>query len=122
MIHARKKDLVSQLRTMLLGKEGIERIYGTEEIAKIGIPLSSQSGQAPDMVLSAAPGYLFSNEPEGNYVTPPDEGGTHGYINDDPEMQAIFIAWEQIFQKVFAWTRFRTSILPQRSLCCSDLR
>ena len=27
------------------------------------------------------------------FVTEPIEGGTHGYLNTDPRMQAIFIAW-----------------------------
>jgi predicted AlkP superfamily pyrophosphatase or phosphodiesterase len=44
-------------------------------------------------VLSALPDYSFGNEAEGNYVTGIDEGGTHGYLNTDPKMQAIFVAW-----------------------------
>jgi predicted AlkP superfamily pyrophosphatase or phosphodiesterase len=27
------------------------------------------------------------------FVTEPTEGGIHGYLNTDPRMQAIFIAW-----------------------------
>ena len=33
------------------------------------------------------------NESEGDFVTPAAERGTHGYLNSDPKMQAIFIAW-----------------------------
>ena len=44
-------------------------------------------------MLSALPDYSFGNEAEGNYVTGIDEGGTHGYLNTDPKMQAIFVAW-----------------------------
>jgi predicted AlkP superfamily pyrophosphatase or phosphodiesterase len=43
-------------------------------------------------VLAAKPDYAFSNETEGDLVTPAS-GGTHGYLNTDPKMQAIFMAW-----------------------------
>jgi predicted AlkP superfamily pyrophosphatase or phosphodiesterase len=36
---------------------------------------------------------MFSNESDGDLVTQVASGGTHGYINTDPKMQAIFIAW-----------------------------
>ena len=36
---------------------------------------------------------MFSNESDGDFVTQVAAGGTHGYINTDPKMQAIFIAW-----------------------------
>jgi predicted AlkP superfamily pyrophosphatase or phosphodiesterase len=38
-------------------------------------------------------GYMFGNESEGAFITPEPGGGTHGYLNTDPQMQAIFIAW-----------------------------
>src|SRR5258707_1365657 len=50
------------------------------------------SDQAPDLVLAATPDYMFSKESDGEFVTPA-EGGTHGYLNTDPKMQAIFLAW-----------------------------
>jgi predicted AlkP superfamily pyrophosphatase or phosphodiesterase len=36
---------------------------------------------------------MFGNESEGDFVTQVAAGGTHGYLNTDPKMQAIFIAW-----------------------------
>jgi predicted AlkP superfamily pyrophosphatase or phosphodiesterase len=44
-------------------------------------------------VLSAKPGFAFSRESEGAYATDANEAGTHGYLNTDPKMQAIFLAW-----------------------------
>jgi predicted AlkP superfamily pyrophosphatase or phosphodiesterase len=35
---------------------------------------------------------MFSSESEGDYLTQ-EAGGTHGYLNTDPKMQAIFLAW-----------------------------
>jgi hypothetical protein len=49
--------------------------------------------QAPDLVLAATAGYCFGGEAVGNYLTEVNEAGTHGYVNTDPKMQAIFLAW-----------------------------
>lgn len=35
---------------------------------------------------------MFSGESEGDFITHVSDAGTHGYINTDPKMQAIFIA------------------------------
>jgi predicted AlkP superfamily pyrophosphatase or phosphodiesterase len=44
-------------------------------------------------VLAAKPDYMFGNETEGDFITHVPAAGTHGYLNTDPQMQAIFIAW-----------------------------
>ena len=68
-------------------------MYGVEDFGKLGLPTPSQSDQAPDLVLAATPDYMFANELEGDFITHVTAGGTHGYINADPKMQSIFIAW-----------------------------
>jgi predicted AlkP superfamily pyrophosphatase or phosphodiesterase len=88
-----KVEVVSELRRVFASAEGVDRIYGVEEFANIGLPVPAVSDQAPDLVLAAAPDYAFSNDPEENIVSQVAEGGTHGYLNSDPTMQAIFIAW-----------------------------
>jgi len=88
---ARRSELVPKLRKMFSGAEGVEAVYGVEDFAKLGLPLPTQSDQAPDLVLAAKPDYMFGNELEGEYANAAG-GGTHGYINTDPQMQAIFIA------------------------------
>jgi predicted AlkP superfamily pyrophosphatase or phosphodiesterase len=90
---ARKVEVVADLRRILTGAEGIDHIYGVEDFPQLGLPAPAASDQAPDLVLAAAPGYMFSNEADGDFVTQVAAGGTHGYINTDPQMQAIFIAW-----------------------------
>jgi predicted AlkP superfamily pyrophosphatase or phosphodiesterase len=90
---ARKPELVSELRNILTGVEGIDHVYGVEDFAQLGLPVPAASDQAPDLVLAAAPDYMFSNESDGDLVTQVASGGTHGYLNTDPKMQAIFIAW-----------------------------
>jgi predicted AlkP superfamily pyrophosphatase or phosphodiesterase len=89
----RRAELIPKLTSIFTGAEGIEKVYGPEATAELGSPTSTVSDQAPDIVLSAAPDYVFANESEGEYVTQVERGGTHGYLNSDPKMQAIFIAW-----------------------------
>ena len=49
------------------------------------------SSQSPDLLLAAKPGYEFTSGTHGSKRRV--NGGTHGYLNSDPQMQAIFIAW-----------------------------
>jgi len=90
---ARRAELVPQIRRIMTGAEGIDRVYGAEELPALGLPMRSANEQAPDLLLAATPDYAFSGESEGSYATQEFEGGTHGYLNSDPKMQAIFIAW-----------------------------
>jgi len=88
----RRAELVPELRQVFSNAEGIEKIYGTDEFAEIGFPLPSASNQAPDLVMAAKPDYMFTGESDGEFLTHVADAGTHGYINTDPRMQAIFIA------------------------------
>ena len=87
----RTSELLPELRKIFSTAEGVARIYDPNEFAALGYPLPSATDQAPDLVLAAATDYMFSGESEGPYVEFA-RGGTHGYINTDPQMQAIFIA------------------------------
>ena len=89
----RKAEIVPELRSILRGVEGIDHVYGVDDFPKLGLPVPSSTDQAPDLVLAAAPDYMFSNESVGDLVTQVDAAGTHGYLNTDPTMQAIFMAW-----------------------------
>jgi predicted AlkP superfamily pyrophosphatase or phosphodiesterase len=88
-----RAELIAQLRGILTNAEGVDRVYGVDDFAQIGLPLPAGSDQAPDLVLIAKPDYAFSGKEGKRFVTEPTEGGTHGYLNTDPRMQAIFIAW-----------------------------
>ncbi|HMI50599.1 MAG TPA: alkaline phosphatase family protein [Candidatus Saccharimonadales bacterium] len=89
---ARKAELIPRLRQLLTAAPGVDHVYGTEDFSRLGLPSPEQSNQAPDLVLAAKPDYAFDNELEGAPVTEA-AGGTHGFLNSDPKMQAIFIAW-----------------------------
>jgi predicted AlkP superfamily pyrophosphatase or phosphodiesterase len=71
---------------------GVEHVYQQGDLAGLGLPSPGESDQAPDLLLAAKPGYSFaSGPPEGQSGA--SHGGTHGYLNRDSEMQAIFLAW-----------------------------
>ncbi|MBV9887161.1 MAG: alkaline phosphatase family protein [Acidobacteria bacterium] len=89
---ARKAGLIPQLKSIYAQAEGIERVYGVEEFGGLGLPTPAASDQAPDLVLAAKPDYAFSGDAAKSYITDAN-GGTHGFLNSDPQMQAIFMAW-----------------------------
>jgi len=89
---SRRTELLPKLRAAFTGAEGISAVYGADAFEKLGIPTRKQSDQAPDLMLAAEPGYMFTNESEGDFITNATAGGSHGYLNTDPQMQAIFIA------------------------------
>ena len=88
----RKAELIPKLKAFYAQAEGIERVYGAEDFAKLGLPTSAQSDQAPDLVLAAKPDYCFAGDSGKSFVSSAT-GGTHGFLNSDPNMQAIFLAW-----------------------------
>jgi len=89
----RKTTLLPELRKIFTGAEGVDRIYGVEDFPSLGLPTPSVSDQAPDLVLTAQSDYSFTGDPSQEFVTHVAAGGTHGFLNTDPQMQAIFIAW-----------------------------
>ncbi|HXF13797.1 MAG TPA: hypothetical protein VN517_11640, partial [Terriglobales bacterium] len=48
--------------------------------------------QAPDLYLAAKPGYGFWGGTDGPLVEEIPASGAHGYLNTDPDMEALFIA------------------------------
>jgi predicted AlkP superfamily pyrophosphatase or phosphodiesterase len=89
---AHRTETVDRLSAIFAKAEGVEKVYAGEELKMLGYPAVGSSDQAPDLVLAARADYMFSGESEGDYVTAVPQAGTHGYINTDPQMQAIFIA------------------------------
>jgi predicted AlkP superfamily pyrophosphatase or phosphodiesterase len=89
---ARKSELVPRLKSIYSEAEGIEKVYGVEDFAALGLPTPTTSDQGPDLVLAAKPDYAFAGDAAKAYVTDAN-GGTHGFLNTDPQMQAIFLAW-----------------------------
>jgi predicted AlkP superfamily pyrophosphatase or phosphodiesterase len=93
---ARRAELMKSLPEMFAKVEGIERVIPPAEFAALGYPDAKQNPRMADFVLAAKTGYGFLAEPQGEVVMDVPAGqvsGTHGYLNTDPEMNAIFVAW-----------------------------
>jgi predicted AlkP superfamily pyrophosphatase or phosphodiesterase len=88
---AQRAALLPRLRDVLRGVEGVESVFGEESFDKLGLPRASEP--SPDLLLAAKPSYSFSGGNKGPVVTAVAEGGSHGYLNTIPDMQAIFVAW-----------------------------
>ena len=89
---ARRVELTTDLHKSFADAEGIETVYGADDFPKLGLPTPDHSDQAPDLLLAAKDGYAFNSGQETEYITALP-GGTHGYLNSDPKMRAIFLAW-----------------------------
>jgi predicted AlkP superfamily pyrophosphatase or phosphodiesterase len=87
-------ETIAKLRTKLSLVDGVAEIAGPERYPALGLPDPSNDPQMGDLVLFPKSGYEFTSGkigPVSAPVTPPV--GAHGYINSDPEMDAIFIAF-----------------------------
>jgi predicted AlkP superfamily pyrophosphatase or phosphodiesterase len=84
--------LVPKLKAYFEKVPGVA-VYTNEEAQKFGIPARESTDQAPDLYLAAKPGYGFWGGTEGPMVREiPPGSGSHGYLNTDPDMEALFIA------------------------------
>lgn len=77
--------------------EGVAGIIEPKDYGKIGIAPPEKSTQSPDLILVADRGYAFNNTAhEAESIMPTDAVkwtiGNHGYLNDDPNMNAVFVA------------------------------
>ncbi len=84
--------------------EGIDQVLEPKDFKKYGMPLPENNSQMGDLVLSAKDGYAFGSGSAGeesvldtvkNKLSP----GSHGYLSDNPKMNALFIAWGRGIQK-----------------------
>lgn len=93
---ARKAELSKSLAEMFAKVEGIDRVLAPGEFAALGYPDPKDNPRMADFVLAAKTGYSFTGDAQGEVVVEVPAGqisGTHGYLNTDPEMNAIFVAW-----------------------------
>lgn len=93
-VYLKSPDLAAQARRALENVEGIERIYGVEDYAALGLPTPEQDPQFGHLLLAAKTGYSFSGATGGPVTAEaPQVSGSHGYLASDPDMNAVFIAY-----------------------------
>lgn len=90
-----KADTVAQLKQLFGNVEGVARVIDPSEYAPLGFPDPAKEPRMPDLVLAATGPYAFSGSSTGALIQREPAGatpGSHGYLNSEPDMQAIFIA------------------------------
>ncbi len=91
---ARRAELLPKLKELFAQTEGIDRVIDGNDGPTLGMPTPAENQGMGDLVLYAKTGYAFKNDAGGDAVITPavNYGGTHGYLNSDPELDGIFIA------------------------------
>jgi predicted AlkP superfamily pyrophosphatase or phosphodiesterase len=89
----RREEIVADLAGRFSQVEGVVAVLTKEEFDEIGQPTPEEDSRAPDLWLSAASGYSFTeSHTEDEIVAPrPTPGGTHGYLPDQPDMWATLV-------------------------------
>ena len=86
-------ELAPKVIQALSGAEGIDRIIGPDGFRALGLPQPERDPQMCQLLLTAKDGYAFSGAAGGPVTAAvPQQGGSHGYLASDPDMDAIFIA------------------------------
>jgi predicted AlkP superfamily pyrophosphatase or phosphodiesterase len=89
----KRKEVLDAFRAPI---PGVAQVIAPEEYAKWGYPEPTPNGRMGDLVLVGANDYAFDAAFEGAVNTDTPGGaprGAHGYINSDPDMNAILVAW-----------------------------
>lgn len=92
---AEKAKTIEAMKAAFTGVEGIAQVLTPSELAQAGYPLPEKLDRMSDVVLAAKDGYAFDGAVDGEVVVDVAAGsnpGSHGYLNTDPDMHAIFIA------------------------------
>lgn len=86
-------ETIAALRKKFSAVDGVAEIVGPERYPALGLPDPSKDPQMADLLLFPKSGCAFTAG-NGRVVSTPvtSTGGAHGYINTDPELDAIFIA------------------------------
>jgi predicted AlkP superfamily pyrophosphatase or phosphodiesterase len=91
--HAKRATLLPKLQAYFSKMPGVAAVYTGNDAQRLGIPAAGSTDQAPDLYLVAKAGYSFMEGTQGALITNVDPArGGHGYLNTDPDMQALFIA------------------------------
>jgi predicted AlkP superfamily pyrophosphatase or phosphodiesterase len=90
---AQESELIPKTVKALEGVEGIDRVVTQDGYGALGLPLPAKDSQMGQLLLTAKSGYSFSGATGGPVTAAvPQQRGSHGYVNTDADMDALFIA------------------------------
>ena len=108
VVYAGPNWTLAEAASALVGMEGLDRVLKPADYGPYGLPLPGSSPQAPDLVLSAKDGYAFSNETTGEeIVTQQRPTGSHGYLQSNSRLDALFVMGGRGVRKGAAVERVR---------------
>ncbi|MBN8729538.1 MAG: alkaline phosphatase family protein [Acidobacteria bacterium] len=90
-----KAQTIATLKQLFSTLEGVTKVIEPAEFAAWGYPDPAQEPRMADLVLATTGSYSFSAATRDGAIQREPAGaspGAHGYLNDDTQMQAIFIA------------------------------
>lgn len=89
-----RDQIARDLTVRFKAVEGVAEVLGTDAIKGLGLPTAAEDVRAPDLMLAAAEGYGFSPRiPSQDVIVEMSQiKGAHGYLPDQPKMQATFVA------------------------------
>jgi predicted AlkP superfamily pyrophosphatase or phosphodiesterase len=93
MVYLSSPDVLPAAVKALEGLEGVGQVIGRDGYAALGLPLPEKDPQMSPLLLTAKEGYAFSGATGGPVTAAvPQLRGGHGYLNSDPDLDALFIA------------------------------
>lgn len=92
---ANRAQIIADLLPELKKIEGIDAVIPSSEFASVGHLPPDQNPHEPDILLSAAVGYNFAENPASKDLITPAGGtkGTHGASPKNAVLDATFVAW-----------------------------
>jgi len=90
----KKAGLLPKLKALFTRMEGVEHVLEGQEGPRLGMPSPAENPGMGDLILYPKSGYAFKSDAAGEAVIVPTVkyGGTHGYMNSDPELDGFLIA------------------------------
>jgi predicted AlkP superfamily pyrophosphatase or phosphodiesterase len=87
--------IIAELVPALKAVEGVEAVIPSSEFASVGHVSPDQDPHEPDILIAAAPGYTFAENPASKELitTAGSTKGTHGNHFANPLLDATFLAW-----------------------------
>jgi len=90
----KRAGLLPRLKELFTKTEGVEHVLDGHEGPGLGMPSPEENQGMGDLILYPKAGYAFKSDAAGSTAVVPavNYGGTHGYLNSDPELDGFLIA------------------------------